>query len=147
MKTTIEIIDPTTEEQATFKLHQLSPTIEKVISILNEEEHFLIGEAENALYKILFSDILYIEVVDKRSFIYTEKQVYQSNDKLYQLEEKLMHFDFIRISKSMLLNIEAIQAIAPLLSGRFEARLINEEKVAISRKYVPELKKGLGMER
>lgn len=47
----------------------------------------------------------------------------------------------------MLLNIESIKAIAPLLSGRFEALLVNGEKVAISRKYVPELKKGLGMER
>ncbi|MFD1900733.1 LytTR family DNA-binding domain-containing protein [Enterococcus termitis] len=147
MKTTIEIVDATLEEQATFKIHQLSPTIEKVLGILKEEEHFLIGEAKNALYKISFSDILYIEVVDKRSFIYTAKQVYQSNDKLYQLEERLIPFDFIRVSKSMLLNIEAIQAISPLLSGRFEARLTNEEKVAISRKYVPELKKGLGMER
>jgi DNA-binding LytR/AlgR family response regulator len=147
MKTTIEIVDSTLEEHAIFNVHQLSPTIKKVLDILKEEDYFLIGEAENALYKIPFSDILYIEVVDKRSFIYTVKQVYQNNDKLYQLEERLTSFDFIRASKSMLLNIEAIQAISPLLSGRFEARLTNEEKVAISRKYVPELKKGLGMER
>lgn len=147
MKTTIEIVDSKTEEQAAFKIHQLSPTIEKVIGILKEEEHFLIGEAENAMYKIPFSDVFYIEVVEKKSFIYTDKLVYQCNDKLYQLEEKLEPFDFIRVSKSMLLSIEAIKAISPLLSGRFEAHLMNGEKVAISRKYVPELKKGLGMER
>ncbi|MBO0469820.1 LytTR family transcriptional regulator DNA-binding domain-containing protein [Enterococcus sp. DIV0242_7C1] len=147
MKTTIEIIDLHTEEQAAFKIHQLSPTIEKVIGILKEDEQFLIGEVENTIYKIPFADIFYIEVVDKKSFLYTEKQVYQNADKLYQLEEKLTYFDFIRVSKSMLLNIESIKAIAPLLSGRFEALLVNGEKVAISRKYVPELKKGLGMER
>ena len=45
----------------------------------------------------------------------------------------------------MLLNIEAIKAVSPTLSGRFEAILINDERVAVSRKYVPDLKKGLGM--
>ncbi|GGC90505.1 LytTR family DNA-binding domain-containing protein [Enterococcus wangshanyuanii] len=147
MKTTIELIDLHQEEQADFKIHQLSPAIEKVIGILKEDEHFLLGEIENVLYKIPFSDIFYIEVVDKKSFLYTEKQVYQSTDRLYQLEERLSYFDFIRVSKSMLLNVEAIKAISPLLSGRFEALLVNSEKVAISRKYVPALKKGLGMER
>ena len=147
MKTTIEIIDSHTEEHVNFKIHQLSPVIDKAISILKNDDHFLLGEIENALYKIPYSDIYYIEVVDKKSFIYTEKHVYRSTDKLYQLAQKLSYFDFIRISKSMLLNIDSIKGIAPLLSGRFEALLLNNEKVAISRKYVPELKKSLGMER
>ncbi|MBP1046263.1 LytTR family transcriptional regulator [Enterococcus sp. BWM-S5] len=147
MKTTIEIIETKAEEQAAFRVHKLSPTIEKVIGILKEDELFLIGESDNAMYKVPFADIFYIEVVDKKSFIYTEKLVYQSAEKLYQLEEKLEPFDFIRVSKSMLLNVEGIKAISPLLSGRFEALLMNGERVAISRKYVPALKKGLGMER
>ncbi|MGX7264539.1 hypothetical protein [Enterococcus crotali] len=33
----------------------------------------------------------------------------------------------------MLRNIEAIKAISPSLSGRFEALLLNQGKVAISR--------------
>lgn len=68
MKTTIEIIELHTEEQAAFKIHQLSPTIEKVIGILKEDEQFLIGEVENTIYKIPFADIFYIEVVDKKVF-------------------------------------------------------------------------------
>ena len=45
----------------------------------------------------------------------------------------------------MLLNIEVIQSVSPTFSGRFEATLVNDERVAVSRKYVPELKKALGM--
>lgn len=71
--------------------------------------------------------------------------VCQSAEKLYQLEEKLFPHKFIRIGKSMLLNIESIRAVSPTLSGRFEATLVNDERVAVSRKYVPDLKKGLGM--
>lgn len=147
MKTTIELIDSQKEETAQLNIHKITPSIEQVLAILKEEEHFLMGEEEGSLYKIPFSDILYIEVVDKKSFIYTQQMVCQSADKLYQLEEKLVPYKFIRTSKSMLLNIKAINAISPSLSGRFEALLSNNERVAISRKYVPDLKNGLGMRR
>ncbi|WP_207696156.1 hypothetical protein DOK67_0000641 [Enterococcus sp. DIV0212c] len=147
MKTTIEFIDSNEDERAIFNVHKLTPVLENVLSLLNEEDRFLIGEENGSLYRLAFSEILYIEVVDKKSFIYTENLVCQSSEKLYQLEEQLSSFKFIRTSKSMLLNITAIKAIAPTLSGRFEAMLLNDERVAISRKYVPDLKKGLGMER
>ncbi|MEI5993612.1 LytTR family DNA-binding domain-containing protein [Candidatus Enterococcus mansonii] len=147
MKTSVEFIDSNEEELAKFKVHKLTPALENVLAILNKEDQFLLGEEAGSLYKLPISDILYIEVVDKKSFIYTQDLVCQSSDKLYQLEEQLAPFKFIRTSKSMLLNIEAIKAISPTFSGRFEALLTNEERVAISRKYVPDLKKGLGMER
>lgn len=147
LKTVVEIIESTESESALLKLHEVTPIINKALSILEAEELSLIGEDDGTLYKVSYSVILYIEVVDKKSFIYTKQSVYQSSEKLYQLEDKMNSFGFIRVSKSMLLNSEAIQAIAPMLSGRFEALLVNDERVAISRKYVPDLKKGLGMER
>lgn len=145
MKTSIEIIEKTQEEIADFKVYEVTDTLQNVLAILKEEKRFLVGEENGAHYKIPFSDVLYIEVVDKKSFIYTKDLVCQSTEKLYQLEEKLLPHRFIRVGKSMLLNIEAIKAVSPTLSGRFEAVLINEERVAVSRKYVPDLKKGLGM--
>lgn len=145
MKTSIEIIEKTQEEIADFKVYEVTDTLQNVLAILKEEKRFLVGEESGAHYKIPFSDVLYIEVVDKKSFIYTKDLVCQSTEKLYQLEEKLLPHRFIRVGKSMLLNIEAIKAVSPTLSGRFEAVLINEERVAVSRKYVPDLKKGLGM--
>lgn len=145
MKTSVEIIEKTQEEIADFKVYEVTDTLQNVLAILKEEKRFLVGEENGAHYKIPFSDVLYIEVVDKKSFIYTKDLVCQSTEKLYQLEEKLLPHRFIRVGKSMLLNIEAIKAVSPTLSGRFEAVLINEERVAVSRKYVPDLKKGLGM--
>lgn len=145
MKTSVEIIEKTQEEIADFKVYEVTDTLQNVLAVLKEEKRFLVGEENGAHYKIPFFDVLYIEVVDKKSFIYTKNLVCQSNEKLYQLEEKLVPHKFIRVGKSMLLNIEAIKAVSPTLSGRFEAVLINDERVAVSRKYVPDLKKGLGM--
>lgn len=145
MKTIVEIIEKSKEETANFKVHEVTKSLQNVLSILKNEKLFLVGEENGAHYKVPYSNVFYIEVVDKKSFIYTQDKVYQSAEKLYQLEDKLLPHKFIRIGKSMLLNIEVIQSVSPTLSGRFEATLVNDERVAVSRKYVPELKKALGM--
>jgi len=145
LKTIVEIIEKSKEEIANFKVHEVTKSLQNVLSILKNEKLFLVGEENGAHYKVPYSNVFYIEVVDKKSFIYTQDKVYQSAEKLYQLEEKLLPHKFIRIGKSMLLNIEVIQSVSPTLSGRFEATLVNDERVAVSRKYVPELKKALGM--
>lgn len=145
MKTIVEIIEKSKEETANFKVHEVTKSLQNVLSILKNEKLFLVGEENGTHYKVPYSNVFYIEVVDKKSFIYTQDKVYQSAEKLYQLEEKLLPHKFIRIGKSMLLNIEVIQSVSPTLSGRFEATLVNDERVAVSRKYVPELKKALGM--
>ncbi|MFB8733432.1 LytTR family DNA-binding domain-containing protein [Bacillus sp. SL00103] len=93
--------------------------------------------------KISYHDILYIESVDKRSFLYTSDGVFLLKEKLFELEELLEAHDYV-ISKSMILNINSIAAISPKTSGRFEARFTNEEKVMISRFYIQSLKENLG---
>ena len=50
-----------------------------------------------------------------------------------------------RCSKSMILNAEKIDYVRPSLSGRFEAVLSNGEKAVVSRKYVADLKRMLGV--
>jgi len=64
---------------------------------------------------------------------------------LYTLEEQLSTVNFIRVSKSLLLNINKIYSFYPKLSGNLEALLTNNEKVIISRRYVANLKSKLGM--
>ena len=108
------------------------------------------GKDKLSLYKdstiILqdYSDILYFESVDDRVFAYTENQVYESHQKLYQLEEELPS-NFLRASKAVIVNINKIENLAPDFSGRIEATLTNDCKVIFSRMYVPILKKHLGL--
>lgn len=91
------------------------------------------------------AEIYYFESVDDRVFAYVKDDVAEVKRKLYELEERLAGDDFIRISKSMILNLSKVKRFAPYMGGRFEALLENGEKVLISRQYVPELKKVLGL--
>ena len=89
-------------------------------------------------------DVFYIEAVDNKTFLYCKHEVYESKQKLYELEELAMS-DFLRISKSVIVNLSKIKSLSPSLSGRLEAVLMNGEKVIISRQYVNELKKSLNI--
>ncbi len=120
---------------------------ESILRLLNALKH---GKDKLSLYKnstiVLqdYSEILYFESVDDRVFAYTEKQVYESRLKLYQLEEELPS-NFLRASKAVIVNINKIDNLAPDFSGRIEATLSNSCKVIFSRMYVPVLKKHLGL--
>ena len=56
------------------------------------------------------------------------------------------HSDFLRISKSVIANVSKISLISRAFGAKLEAKLKNGEKIIISRQYVPELKRKLGLE-
>ena len=89
--------------------------------------------------------ILYIESVDKKTFIYTENQTLMSEKRLYELEELLDRRDFFRCSKSVILHLNKVQQLKPEITRNILATLVNGERVVISRRYAPELKKLLGI--
>jgi len=107
---------------------------DKLVAYLNSQIHLLHP-----------SKVFYIEAVDNKTFIYCEKAVYDSKQKLYDLEKTLEFNDFLRVSKSLIVNLRNIRFLSPAFSGRLEAELKNGERVIISRQYVPVLKKALGI--
>lgn len=58
------------------------------------------------------------------------------NQRLYELEHILSEKDFIRISKSQIVNINKIQSLRPELNRTIVATMCNKEQLSISRKYV-----------
>lgn len=99
---------------------------------------------ENAVKSRLLA-VFYFEVVDGASFLYTQKDVYNAKEKLYEFESISSRSSLFRCSKSMILNADRIDYVWPSVSGRFEAVLSNGEIVIVSRKYVTELKRLLGI--
>lgn len=106
----------------------------------------LLASKGEEIHRIGLEDIYYFEAVEKKVFVYDKDEVYEMKEKLYQIEERFENSSLVRVSKSVILNVDKIEVIYPALSGRFEVKLDNGEKVSISRNYVPELKRKLGME-
>ncbi|WP_271814051.1 LytTR family DNA-binding domain-containing protein [Clostridium beijerinckii] len=148
MKVSINIISSELEEEVIFNVHNVQEKVTEAIELLtssNEVIKHLLGRKEEKYYKVNVDEIFYIESIDRKVFIYTKTQTYEIFEKLYVLEEQLAGMNFIRISKSLLLNIDKIHSFYPKLSGNLEALLTNNEKVIISRRYVANLKNKLGM--
>lgn len=130
-------------ERLEIYCHEISNEITEIVRFVKSKQGQLTGIIEGAQYEIPVSDVFYIEGVDNKVFIYCEKQVYETRQKLYELEEALKEKHFLRVSKSVLLNLMKIKSIKPSLNSRFTAVLQNGEQIIVSRKYVPELKKAL----
>lgn len=86
------------------------------------------------------ADVFYFEAVDNRTFLYTEKEVLEIKQRLYELEEMLPERDFIRISKSQIVNINKIHSLKPELNRSLTAEMNNGELLSISRRYVKSIR-------
>lgn len=129
--------------EITIKYSQKDKRLTRIIDYLQSYDAQIKCSVDDTEQMINIADIYYIESVDKKTFVYLEKEVYHIDLRLYQLKEKLQNFGFVQISKSCLLNINVMKNIRPLLNSRMEATLNNGEKVYVSRKYLNEVKKAL----
>ncbi len=145
MKIIIEETNPGEEDQIIIRCRELNESILKIISELKMGQKKLAGCKDGNITMIDLASIYYFEGVDNKVFMYCKQNIYETKFKLYEIEEEYKNTNFFRASKSVILNVMKIKSISPAYSGRFEALLFNGEKVAISRQYVPELKKKLGL--
>lgn len=144
MKIVIEESDDGEEDQIIVKCRHMTAELLRALTILKAQD-VLVAYDGNEIHRVRSMDIYYIEVVDNKTFLYCKDKVYKSKQKLYELEESLVGGDFLRVSKSLILNMSKIKSLGPALSGRFEATLDNGEKVIISRQYINDLKKKLSI--
>ena len=83
-------------------------------------------------------------VEDKQVNVYTQNNSYVIKKALYQVEDSL-NGDFVRISKTTIVNLKKIKRVAPSLRGMMFIELKNGLKDNISRKYLPDFKQALDL--
>ena len=89
-------------------------------------------------------DIFMVRVEDGDTIIYGARQKYRSRKRLYELADQLGK-QFMQISKTTLINLSYMDSIEPGFSGTLLLKLKNGNKDYVSRKYLPEFKKYLGL--
>jgi DNA-binding LytR/AlgR family response regulator len=145
MKITILDCAPGEEEEITIRCRQLDESLLKLLYTLKAGKDKITVSKEEKIYQLPLSQIYYFEAVDGHVFAYVEKNVYDTKFRLYELEERLRQTDFFRASKSTIINLSKVRNIGPDFNGRFEVYMKNGEQLIVSRQYVPELKKKLGL--
>jgi len=142
LKITIKEPPAGAEEEIIVLCHNVNPELMNVLNSIKTPNNMLTVYIDSVVHWINTFDIFYIEAVDRKVFIYCESEVYETKQKLYELEALAM-YGFVRISKSVIANIYKIKTFIPSLSGNAEAVLANKERIVISRRYMGNLKKSL----
>ena len=143
MLTKLTRISPDQPETVEIRCHAVSDEVREIVAFVKSRQGQLTGTVEDRQYEIPVADVFYIETVDDKTFLYTKNGVYETKQRIYEFEAMLREKHFLRISKSMLLNLMKVECIKPALNGRFSAVLRSGEQVIITRKYVPDLKRAL----
>lgn len=130
----------------------LTPKIRKAMYIL-ENEGICEDDENNSILAVKkgkdivlldFEDIFMIKVENKQTKVYSDTEEYFIKKPLYQIEE-VLNSDFIRISKSTIVNLRKVKRVAPSLRGMMFIELKNDLKDNISRKYLADFKRALDL--
>lgn len=145
MKVEIKLQPDLKSPYAVIYTGELTTEVHRAAAVLAEERADLVPAEENDKIVMLHPEEIYlVRVENEKTIIYTAKKQYQSNRRLYELEGMLGR-SFMRISKSAIMNLQLLDYAAPGLGGVMVLVLKNGLRDYVSRKYLPDFKRYLGL--
>ena len=145
MKVNIDISAEYKEPFAVIHTDKVTEEIQRMIDIFsNGETPVTALQNEEDIVVLQPKDIYMVRVENGDTVIYGAKQKYRSRRRLYELADQLGK-QFMQISKTTLINLSYMDSIEPGFSGTLLLKLKNGDKDYVSRKYLPEFKKYLGL--
>ncbi|MDE7212810.1 MAG: LytTR family transcriptional regulator [Lachnospiraceae bacterium] len=146
MRIEVEISEDVTEPEITIKCREKTAVVDRLVAALQMIDRQIMVSYKGSITPLGLGEILYIESVDGKSFVYTKEKIYESSCKLYELEERLEAYMFVRISKSAIVNLEHIKSMKTWLERRLFITMENGEQLIASRQYAGGIKKLLGVQ-
>lgn len=145
MKVNIDISAEYKEPFAVIHTDKVTDEIQRMIDIFsNSETPITALQNEEDIVVLQPKDIYMVRVENGDTIIYGATQKYRSRKRLYELGNQLGK-QFMQISKTTLINLSYMDSIEPGFSGTLLLKLKNGDKDYVSRKYLPEFKKYLGL--
>lgn len=106
----------------------------------NPNPEILMVTKNDITYKIKSENVLYFEALDRKVSVVTKNGNYITKMKLFEIEELLQSKRFVRISRSILVNISKVTGFQPDINSTVLAYLVTNQKLHVSRKYVADFK-------
>ncbi|HHV30352.1 LytTR family DNA-binding domain-containing protein [Acetivibrio mesophilus] len=144
MQVVFEKVESKEQEIALIKAVEKTSDIQSAIDLLENGINSISVTKDGITYMCKINAVYYIESVDKRTYIYTKNDCFETKSRLYELEEKLGTY-FARCSKAMIVNLKKIRNVRSELGGRLNAEMLNGEKIVISRSYVKDIKRRMDL--
>lgn len=144
LKVELKISKEVKEPYAVIYSDSLTDEITSAVMYLENTGKIITGEDNGRIAVLQPSEIYMVRVENERTAIYGEDKKFLSPKRLYQLEQQLGN-GFMKISKSTVINLSHIKCVEPSFKGMMSLVMKNGLKDWISRKYLPDFKKYLGI--
>jgi DNA-binding LytR/AlgR family response regulator len=138
MKIKIEIDEALAEEEIVIRCRSLNEDVisiqKRITDAVNSRMQLEVSRGDKEYY-LLIDEILFFETDVSGVVVHTATQMYEIRHKLYELED-LLPGNFIRVSKSSILNSAKVRAIHKNITGASEVEFVgSNKKVFVSRNY------------
>ena len=145
MKINLDIDGKYDDIEVIIRAPHLNNDIERMVAMMRMIDMQIAVRKDNEIVLLDTDKILYVEAVDRKTFVYTNADTYESELKLYELEQQLIERDFLRISKQSIVNLRKIKSLKTDVNRKIRITLQNGEQIVVSRMYSDELRRKLGL--
>ena len=145
MKINLDIDGKYDDTEVIIRAPHLNNDIERMVAMMRMIDMQIAVRRDNETVLLDTDKVLYVEAVDRKTFVYTNSETYESELKLYELEQQLIERDFLRISKQSIVNLRKIKSLKTDVNRKIRITLQNGEQIVVSRMYSDELRRKLGL--
>ena len=145
MKINLDIDGKYDDIEVIIRAPHLNNDIERMVAMMRMIDMQIAVRRDNETVLLDTDKILYVEAVDRKTFVYTNTETYESELRLYELEQELVERDFLRISKQSIVNLRKIKSLKTDVNRKIRITLQNGEQIVVSRMYSDELRRKLGL--
>lgn len=146
MQIKIELNKAYKEPEIIILTDKMTDDIDRIFKMLSDEKSQIIAGIKNDRVEVLEpNDIIRVYANSKKVFAVTDKGEYMLRLRLYEAEERLSLNQFVRISKSEIINLKKVNNFDLNFAGTICVRFFNNEVTYVSRRYASEIKKVLGV--
>ncbi len=146
MQLEVKIDSSCMEPKVIILTASMTEDVQRILSKLSDREPQIIsGSRDNKIEVIEQADLIRTYASAGKVFAVTHKGEYALRLRLYEMEERLPACQFVRISNSEIINLKKVNSFDLNFSGTICVKLANGTTTYVSRRYVPKLKKILGI--
>ena len=136
------------EIRVEVKSAEQDSTINKLLAYISkfdkQERSLLPIKTSDRIVTIKMNTLIKIEVQATSLTYYTTAEVVKTTGRLYQVFE-VLNDNFVQVSRHAVINLNYLESIENGFAGNMIVRLANNLKTDVSRKYLLELERKLGL--
>lgn len=146
MKVEIKINPNVEETIVTIETEEISEEVQGLLDKLkSSNKKPITGKKDNKIYILNPQEINYFFSEKQKIYANSDSAIYEISGRLYEIEEQFKDTSFIKISKSVIANVDKIKNLEMSFNGTMCVNFKNGAQEFISRKYVSSMKNYLSM--